>query len=295
MKWQADSKILLQGVHHPLAPTYIRQMQSAGARLVAGVSAGHGGETVLDLPVFDLVEEAVAAQGMAETTVILNPPYRALDAGLEAMAAGVRQLVVVSGGVPPLDMIQLLRQAKETNTFVLGSSSQGVIRPGQFSVGTLMPHCYRPGAVGLLSHWDDLTDEVADHLTRGGWGQSWGVSLGTDPVLGSSFEQWLQMLEEDDGTEIIVLLGHLQGQAELRAADYITSALEKPVIAYLAGKYGSPSLAEDNSLGLVTQRLSVYPTEENRGPQALALLAEAQIPVVHTPWDLLTALEALKG
>jgi succinyl-CoA synthetase alpha subunit len=290
MKWQADSKILLQGVHHPLSQVYIQRMQAVGTQLVAGVSAGHRGETLLGIPVFDLVEEAVNTQGPADASLILNPPYRVLDACLEAMAAGIRQLVIVSEGVPPLDMIQLLHHSRETNTFVLGSGSQGLMLPGQLLVGTFMPHCYQPGPISLVSHSDALTDEVAYHLTQAGWGQSWVVSLGTDALIGSNFEQWLQVLEEDEQTQAIVLVGQPTGQEELRAAHYIASAIEKPVIAYLAGCRTQTEKQVGDSLSTIAWQLS-HPSPGVA--ETLQAFAEAQIPLSYRPWELPSVLEML--
>ncbi|MGL5036000.1 MAG: succinate--CoA ligase subunit alpha [Microcystaceae cyanobacterium] len=293
MKWHAQSKILLQGVHHPLGAIYIEQMQRWGTQLVAGVSAGHGGEKIALLPVFDLIEEAIAEVGPVDLSVILSPPYRVLDASLEAIAAGIRQLVIVSAGVPSLDMIHLLRKARETQTFILGSGSQGLLIPEQFLVGTFDPDCYQAGNVGIISHCDSLTDDIAYQLTQAGIGQSLVVSLGTDGIIGSNFEQWLQTLEEDEQTNAIVLLGQPNSNGEMRAAEYVAAGIEKPVIAYLTGRYGTFDKQFGDSFSIIAHQLSHTVPELNSVQQTILAFEKAEIPIALNPWEIATYLEAI--
>lgn len=286
MKWHEDSTVLLQGVHHPLGLIYLEQMQACGTRLVAGVSAGHGGESLNGLPVFDLVDLAVQALGPVDISLILNPPYRVLDAALEAIAAGIRQLVIVSTGVPPLDMIAILREAQATHTLVLGSGSQGIMIPQQFSVGTLDPSCYLPGPIGIISHCDRLTDDIAQTLTEAGLGQSMVISLGTDGLNGSNFEQWLQELEEDEQTQAILLLGQPTSKGEMRAADYVASAIEKPVLAYLAGRVAKINRHFGDSLTIVANQLSHKRPVLTSVEQTVQAFEKANIPIGEAPWEL---------
>jgi succinyl-CoA synthetase alpha subunit len=185
--------------------------------------------------VFDLVEQAVAQVGSIDVSVLFVSPYSVLDAGLEAIAAGIRQLVLISEGVPPLDMVSLLRVAEQTDTTVIGPNSPGVIVPAEILLGIHPPAFYTPGSVGVISRSGTLTIEVALALTQAGLGQSVCVGIGGDPIVGSSFPQWLQLLEEDERTQAIVLVGEIGGSAEEEAAYYIEEAIEKPVIAYIAG------------------------------------------------------------
>ncbi len=286
MKWHQDSKILLQGVHHPASLTYIQRMQRCGTQLVAGVSAGHGEENIDEIPIFDLVEQAVESVGMVDISLILNPPFQVLDAALEAIAAGIRQLVVASVGVPPLDMIQLLRKAQETHTLVLGSGSQGILVPEKFEVGTFDPDCYTTGDIGIISHCDRLTDDIAQVLTQAELGQSLVVSLGIDGLNGSNFEEWLQVLEEDEQTKAILLLGQPNRNGELRAANYVASAIEKPVVAYLAGRSATSGQQFDDSLTIVANKLSHKRPVLTTVEQTVQAFKTAHIPVVEEPWEL---------
>ncbi|MBD2019963.1 CoA-binding protein, partial [Leptolyngbya sp. FACHB-36] len=133
------------------------------------------------------------------------------------------------------DMVTLLREAEASETLIVGPSSPGIIVPGQVLLGIHPSSFYTPGPVGLISRSGTLTYEIALTLTQAGLGQSIGVSIGGDTVVGSSFPQWLQILDEDDSTEVIVLVGEIGGDSEELAAHYIAEAIDKPVIAYIAG------------------------------------------------------------
>jgi succinyl-CoA synthetase alpha subunit len=235
MKWQANSKVIIQGITTPLGTIYGKKMKAFGMNIVAGISINDDSPKIDGIPVFNLVEQAVSEFENIDISVIFTPPYKVLDAALEAMASGIKQLVIVSGGVPPLDMVDLLHKAQVNQTFILGSGSQGLLVPNQFWLGICEHAFYSPGSVGIVSRCDRLVDEVARELTRAKLGQSLVVSLGKDFIIGSNFEHWLQILEKDSTTEVIVLLGRGNSHAEFCAAEYIASAVDKPVIAYIAG------------------------------------------------------------
>lgn len=256
MKWTPNSKLIIQGITEPIAAYYAQRMKASGTAIVAGISAGQGGQSLGEIPLFDLVETAVADCGEIETSLIFVPPYQVLDAALEAMAAKIRQLIILTSHVPPLDMAKLLEKAQENNTFVLGSGSQGIIIPQQLWLGTGEFPWYQAGKVGIISRGDRLMDEVAWELTQAGIGQSLAVSLGTDRVIGSNFEQWLEILEEEEQTELIVMIGYPHSHVERSAAHYVASTIEKPVILYLFGVSAplEPQLGDADTL--ITSRLS---------------------------------------
>jgi len=230
-----QNKVLIQGIFEPSGMTYAPLMHAYGTQVVAGVSAGWGDSNLKGIPTFNLVDEAIAAVGAIDTTIIFVPPYSVLDAALEAIVAGIRQIVIVTEGVPPLDMVRLLREAEATETMVVGPNSPGIIIPNEILLGTHPASFYTPGSIGIISRNGTLTYEVAMQLSAAGLGQSISVCIGSDAVIGSSFPQWLQILEEDDRTEAIVLVGEIGGDSEETAAHYIAEAIDKPVIAYIAG------------------------------------------------------------
>jgi succinyl-CoA synthetase alpha subunit len=235
MDFTFNSRVMIMGITEPLSSVYVPVMKTYGTQIVAGVSAGFGGQTVCGVPVFDMVSQALAQKGIVETAILFVQPYEVLDAALEAIAAGIRQLVIVTEGVPPLDMVSLVRQAEITETLVVGANCPGIIVPGQILLGTHPPAFYMPGHVGVISRSGALGHEVAWELTQAGLGQSIAVGIGSDRISGSSFQQWLQILEEDEQTEVIVLVGERAGDGEALAAHYIAEAIDKPVVAYIAG------------------------------------------------------------
>ncbi|MEM9771652.1 MAG: CoA-binding protein [Cyanobacteria bacterium P01_D01_bin.73] len=237
MKLTPDCKVIIQGIHEAAARFHTPLMQRYGTQIVAGISPGEGGAVEAGVPVFDLVEEAIAAVGPIDTTVVFAPAFQAVDAALEAIAAGIRQVVLTSDGVPPLDMVNLVRKAEATETLVVGPNCPGIIVPGQVLLGMHPPEMYQPGKVGIVSRSSTLTYEVARSLTAAGLGQSIAVCVGPDQIVGSSLLQWLQILDEDEATEVIVLIGEVGSDSELMAARYIAEAIDKPVVVYVAGQF----------------------------------------------------------
>jgi len=281
MNLTPESKVLIQGFCEFISATHIAQMQAYGTNLVAGVNPGYGGQQMYNLPVFDLVEEVVAKFGQIDTTIICVQPYQVLDAALEAIASNIPQIIIITAGVPPLDMVQLLRKTEVSETLIIGPNSPGIIVPGKILLGTHEREFYIPGPVGIVSRSSTLTYEVAWELTKVGLGQSISVSIGSDAIVGSSFLQWLQILDEDDTTEAIVLIGQPGGGSEEAAAQYITEAIDKPVIAYIAGRYAPPAQnwQQTGTLATVIGRSANFGTAESK----LAAFESAKIPVADSP------------
>jgi succinyl-CoA synthetase alpha subunit len=283
MNFTTNSKVLVQGITEPLGSVYAPIMKAYGTNLVAAVSPGFGGQVLHEIPVFDLVEQALFEVGGIDTTVIFVPPYQALDAALEAIAAGIRQIVLITEGMPPLDMVRLIRKAEVTETLVVGPNSPGIIVPGQILLGIHPTEFYTPGSVGVISRNGTLTYEVALQLTQAGLGQSIGVSIGGDAIIGSSFQQWLQILDEDENTEAIVLVGEIGGDNEEAAARYIAEAIDKPVVAYVAGR----TAPRDRHLGhagtIIASHLADFGINAGTAESKINAFREANIPVAESP------------
>ncbi|MDJ1172072.1 CoA-binding protein [Roseofilum sp. BLCC_M154] len=295
MNFSQTQKVLVQGINQALGRVHGRLMKEYGTNVVAGVSAGDGGQDIEGIPTFDLVEEAVSHMEGIDTSLIFVPPYEMLDASLEAIAAGIRNLILIPSGMPPLDMVKLLRKAEVTETLVLGPNCPGIIVPGQVLLGTHPSQCYTPGRIGLISCADTLTYQVALELSQAGLGQSIGVGLGRETILGSSFAQWLQILEEDEQTDAIVLVGEIDGLGgEEQAAQYITEAIDKPVVAYLAGQRAPQPRRKGHAATLIASRLLVRETKAGRGSMVstdmgdrkLEAFQAGKIPVAEKPSDI---------
>lgn len=286
MNFTADSKVLIQGITEPLGLAYAPLMQAYGRQVVAGISPGAGGQTVAGIPVYDLVEHALAEVGMVDTTVIFVRPYRVLDAALEAIAAGIRQIILIPEGVPPMDMVRLSRAAEANETLVVGPNSPGIIVPGQILLGTHPAEFYTPGPVGLLSRCGTLTYDIAWELTQAGFGQSIGVSIGGASIVGSSFQPWLQILEEDDRTQVIVLVGEIGGDSEEAAARYIAESIDKPVIAYVAGRTAPRGQVMGHAGAIIASQVMDLGTEIGTAESKIAAFEQAQVPVADRPSQL---------
>lgn len=284
MNFTPESKVLVQGIKDPLGVVYTPLMQAYGTQVVAGVSPGYGGQQLAEIPIFDLVEQALAAVGPVDTTILFVSPYLALDAALEAIAAGIRQIVIVPEGVPPLDMVHLVRKAEATETLILGPNCPGIIVPEQkLLIGTHPAEFYAPGSVGLISRSGTLTYEVALELTRAGLGQSISVGIGGDSMVGSSFAQWLQILDEDDSTEVIVLVGEIGGDSEESAARYIAEAIDKPVIAYLAGRTVPRGKHMGHAGAIIASQIAEAGAEIGTAESKIAAFKRANVPLAERP------------
>lgn len=283
MKITSDSNILVQGITEPLGAIYAPLMQQYGTRVVAGVSPGYGGKTIEGIPVFDLVDQALMQVEPVDTTVIFVKPYEVLDAALEAIAANIRQIIIITQGVPPLDMINLLRKAEATDTLVLGPGCPGIIVPGQILIGTHPTDFYKPGSVGIISRSGTLTYEIALQLTRAGLGQSMGVGIGGDRIVGSSFQQWLQILDEDEQTEVIVLVGEIGGDSEEIAAHYIAEAIDTPVVAYIAGRTAPKGQIMGHAGAIIASQIAGWGLDIGTTESKIAAFKQAKIPVADRP------------
>lgn len=281
MNLTPDSKVLIQGFCEFISATDVAQMIAYGTNLVAGVDPGNGGQTIYNLPVYDLVEEVVDKFGLIDTTIICVHPYQVLDAAVEAIASDIRQIIIISPGVPPLDMVQLLRKAEAKETLVVGPNSPGIIIPGKILLGIQPSEFYTPGSVGIISRSTTLTYEIARELTKAGLGQSLSVSIGSDAIVGSSFIQWLQILDEDDNTEVIVLVGQPGGGREEAAARYIAEAIDKPVVAHIAG-INAPPAKHWRQTGTLAAVIGRHP-DFGSAKSKLAAFSELKVPVAERP------------
>lgn len=280
-----DSKVLIQGITEPLVAVHAARMKAYGTNVVAGVSSGQGGQTIEEIPVFDLVEQAVAVTGSIDTSIIFTPAYLALDAALEAIASGIRQIILVTGGIPPLDMVHLLRVADAHKTLVVGPNSLGIIVPEKILLGTHPPEFYTPGQVGIISRCCTLTSEIAWELTQAGFGQSMSISIGSNSIVGSSFQQWLQILNKDDNTKAIVLVGQTDGGNEETVASFIAEEINKPVIVYIAGRHAPGVKRQRYASDLIVSQ-PVLENEIDPAESKIEAFVQLKIPVAQRPSQL---------
>ena len=210
-----------------------------GTRVVAGVTPGRGGEEHLGLPVYDTMQEAVAATG-AQVSMVFVPAAFAGDAVLEAAASGVELVVCITEGVPVLDMVKVKAALADTGCRLIGPNCPGIITPGACKLGIMPGFIHRPGSVGIISRSGTLTYEAVWQTTNAGLGQSTCIGIGGDPIRGLNFIDCLELFEADAGTRGIILVGEIGGGDEEAAAEYIHDRVSKPVVAYIAGVTAPP-------------------------------------------------------
>jgi succinyl-CoA synthetase alpha subunit len=220
-------RVLIQGMDQPAALGAVEVMLAYGTNIVAEVTAGCGGQWHGEIPIFDLVEQAQAELGQMDVAIIFNSPWQVLDAVLESIAAGIERIIICSGGVPPLDSLEILRHSAEV--VILGSGSAGVIAPDRLLLGSFDPHCFQAGSVGIISRSKSLACEAADLLRRHQLGQSIVIHVGSDSVLGSVGSEWLKILSQDSMTSAILLLGDIDRDEELLE---VARSIKQQVIAY---------------------------------------------------------------
>jgi succinyl-CoA synthetase alpha subunit len=276
---QLDSRVLIQGLENHHAHSAIGRMQVYGTNIVGVISAGKGGQKLGDLPIFDLVEQAQTVVGPIDTSLIFAPPHGVLDAALEAMAAGIPQLIIITQGVPPLDAIRLLRQASITNTLILGAGSAGIIIPNRLLLGIYNPQLFSPGKVAIVSRNQSLTAEIASSLNDANLGQSIVIHIGSDRLVGSSCRRWLEWLQTDPLTEAIVLVGDICWDSEASTSAYLLSEQGKPVVAYLAGIHANTPHPLTEAAIVLSHTLSkpIYDAETIQ--QRIKTYRRAKIPV----------------
>ena len=229
-----NTKVICQGFTGSQATQHCEQCIDYGTNLVGGVTPGKGGQTHLDLPVFDSVTEA-AQKTEAEASLIFVPARFCKSSILESAEAGIKLIVCITEGIPTIDMIEVKHRCDEMGVRLIGPNCPGIITPGKSKMGIMPASIHMPGKVGVISRSGTLTYEAVKQTTDEGFGQSSCVGIGGDPIPGTSFIDVLEMFEKDDQTEAIVMVGEIGGTAEETAAQYIKDNVSKPVVSYIAG------------------------------------------------------------
>ena len=290
MNWFSPNKVIIQGITADRTTFSAVQMKAYGTNVVAGISPGNGGTHIEDIPVFDLVEQALSEVEQIDISLIFVDRDRVLDAATEAIAAGIRQIIIFTPKVPPLDTIKLIKYARQTNTTILGPGSHGIIIPQRVWLGNLQPQYYQPGKVGTIATSKHLCYEVAAELHRANIGQSVVVSLGTDRIIGSRLPQWLAILDRDPNTEVTIAIASRINEANEIIAHCKDRGYNKPIIVYLAG-LKAPQKDYRDAATIISNHLSASIPIVNRDRAIGKKLQKVGIKIVKKPSEISQAIE----
>ena len=235
-----NTRVVVQGITGKEGQFHTRHCIDYGTQIVAGVTPGKAGQKMDDVPVFNTVQDAVYETG-ADCSLIFVPPAFAADAIMEAADAGLQLVVVITEGIPVLDMMRVKNYLQPKPVRMIGPNCPGIITPGEAKIGIMPGPIHKPGGpVGVVSRSGTLTYEVVHQLTLQGIGQTTCIGIGGDPICGTSFIDCLEAFEQDPDTRGAVMVGEIGGTAEEEASEFIASKMSIPVVGFISGLTAPP-------------------------------------------------------
>lgn len=283
------SRVLIQGITGREGMARARLMKDYGTCVVAGVTPGRGGQEVAGVPVFDSVEEAVEKIGPVDVSVVFIPAALVKNAALEAVAAGVKLLVLVPDRVPIYDVLEIARAAAQAGARFVGPNTLGLLSPGKAVLGMIGGRAerarewFQPGPVGVSSRSGGMTSAISYYLSKAGIGLSTIVHVGGDPIVGLSHPEVMELFEADPETRLVVMFGEIGTSQEERVADLIVQGkFRKPLIAYIGGKAAKSGTRFSHAGAIVEGTRGSYETKVQRLREAGAHVVDAiaDIPLV---------------
>ncbi|MFD0762172.1 succinate--CoA ligase subunit alpha [Lutibacter aestuarii] len=271
-----NSNIIVQGFTGGEGTFHASQMIEYGTNVVGGVTPGKGGQTHLDKPVFNTVQDAVD-KVQADTSIIFVPPAFAADAIMEAAAAGIKVIICITEGIPVADMVKVKAYIDNKDCRLVGPNCPGVITPEEAKVGIMPGFIFKKGNVGIVSKSGTLTYEAADQVVKKGYGITTAIGIGGDPIIGTTTKEAVELLMNDDETHCIVMIGEIGGQLEAEAARWVKeTGNKKPVIGFIAGQTAPKGRTMGHAGAIVGGK-------DDTAQAKMAILKENGIHVVESP------------
>lgn len=283
-----DSRIIVQGFTGSEGTFHASQMIEYGTNVVGGVTPGKGGQTHLDRPVFNTVEDAVKETG-ADVSIIFVPPAFAADAIMEAADAGIGVIITITEGIPVKDMVMVSEYLKDRDCRMVGPNCPGVMTAGEAKVGIMPGFIFNPGRIGIVSKSGTLTYEAVDQVTKAGMGQSTAIGIGGDPIIGTSMKDAIELLMNDPETDGIIMIGEIGGQMEPDAARWIKeNGNKKPVVGFIAGETAPKGRTMGHAGAIVGG-------SDDTAQAKKAIMRECGVHVVDSPADIGSKMAELVG
>jgi len=273
-----DSKVIVQGFTGNEGTYHASQMIEYGTKVVGGVTPGKGGQTHLDRPVFNTVQDAVDKTG-ANVSIIFVPPAFAADAIMEAASAGIQVIVCITEGIPTKDMIQVKSYLSDKGSRLIGPNCPGIITAGETKIGIMPGFIFRKGNVGIVSKSGTLTYEAVDQTVKAGLGVTTAIGIGGDPIIGTTTKEAVELLMNDPETEGIIMIGEIGGGMEAEAAHWIKEKGTKPVVGFIAGQTAPPGRRMGHAGAIVGG-------SDDTAAAKMKIMSECGIRVVESPAEI---------
>lgn len=285
-----DTQVLIQGITGKEGQRTCEWLQSNGTQVVAGVTPGKGGEVVLGVPVYNSVAEAVAAHPGITVSSIYAPPKFVKGATMEAVTAKIPLIHIIAEEVPVKDTVEILRAARKSGSRIVGPSSIGLIAPGKAKVGSIGGNDdlqFSPGNIAVISKSGGMSSEISLLLKSQGFGQSIVIGIGGNMVVGTTFADLVDELENDPETQAVVIIGELGGWYEELLAERLKELKQhKPYVAFISGLFAE-TLPQGMSFGHAGAIV-----DKNIGTRAgkIERLANAGVKITNSPSAIIELL-----
>ncbi len=282
-----NTRLITQGITGSNGKFHSEQCQKYGTNLVGGVTPGKGGQSIIGVPVFNTVDEAVREAGANASMIFVPAPFAA-DAIMESADAGIEVIICITEGIPARDMIGVKRALSGRKCRLVGPNCPGVISPEECKAGIMPGHIHKKGPIGVVSRSGTLTYEAVGQLSALGIGQSTCIGIGGDPIIGTTFVDALSLFRDDPETEGIIMIGEIGGSAEEEAAAYIKENIKVPVVSFIAGQTAPKGKRMGHAGAIIAGG-------KGTAAEKMSALEAAGAHVVKSPADLGKTMAALIG
>ncbi|MHA1197334.1 MAG: succinate--CoA ligase subunit alpha [Promethearchaeota archaeon] len=273
-----NSRVLVQGITGNQGSFHSKLMLEYGTNIVAGVTPNKGGMEIHGIPVFDTVQEALL-KTKADTSIVFVPARFALDAVLESLNSGIKIICIITENIPIFDMVRIIERANELDAKIIGPNCPGILIPDKIKLGIMPSDLCHFGEVAVISKSGTLSYEITKSIGDAGIGVSAYVGIGGDPIRGTNMVEAVNYYSKDPNTKLIVLIGEIGGVEEEKTAGFIKENVDKPIIAYIAGK-NAPREKRMGHAG------AIISGSRGTAQGKIKALRNVGVRIAETPWEI---------